>query len=168
MKTLDQAWDWYARNRRLLLLMSRLGRRYWKDLPWEEMEKDDHFRSLEGLDVQRDADAVLSEFDDIAIFVFFSVFEAMVLDHVWEDVKGEVSGLKHPALRKVAVRMRDGIEEGSFYSNVLELFKNLDHDLIEAVNQVRRYRNWVAHGRREDKKPTNMSPGDTLTFTHLK
>jgi hypothetical protein len=94
MKTLDQAWDWYARNRRLLLLMSRLGRRYWKDLPWEEMEKDDHFRSLEGLDVQRDANAVLAEFDDIAIFVFFSVFEAMVRDHVWEEVKGEVSGLK--------------------------------------------------------------------------
>ena len=112
--------------------------------------------------MQSDADAVLAEFDDIAIFVFFSVFEAMVRDHVWKDVEGEVSGLRHPALKKVADRMREGIEEGSFYSNVLDLFKKLDHNLIEVVNQVRRYRNWVAHGRREEKKPMNMSPKDTL------
>ncbi|MGP0068681.1 MAG: hypothetical protein ACLQGP_34405 [Isosphaeraceae bacterium] len=58
--------------------------------------------------------------------------------------------------------MREGIEEGSFYSNVLDLFKKLDHNLIEVVNQVRRNRNWVAHGRREEKKPMNMSPKDTL------
>jgi hypothetical protein len=62
----------------------------------------------------------------------------------------------------VADRMKDGIEEGSSYSNDLELFKNLDHDLIEAVNQVRRYRNWVAHGRRQDKKPLNLSTKNTL------
>jgi hypothetical protein len=136
MKTLDEAWDWYAKNRRLLQLMSRLGRRYWNELPWKEMERDEHFRSLEGVDVQRDADAVLAEFDDIAVFVFFSVFEATVRDHVWEDVEVEVSGLKHPALRKVTDRMREGIVEGSFHSNVLELYKDLDHDLIEAVNQV--------------------------------
>ncbi|MGP0068682.1 MAG: hypothetical protein ACLQGP_34410 [Isosphaeraceae bacterium] len=95
MKTLDEAWDWYAKNRRLLQLMSRLGGRYWNELPWKEMERDDHFRSLEGVEVQSDADAVLAEFDDIAIFVFFSVFEAMVRDHVWKDVEGEVSGLRH-------------------------------------------------------------------------
>jgi hypothetical protein len=36
---------------------------------------------------------------------------------------------------------------GSFYK-VTEAYKALDPDLIEQVNQVRKYRNWVAHGRR--------------------
>jgi hypothetical protein len=31
---------------------------------------------------------------------------------------------------------------------VLEPYKDVNADLIDEVNQVRRYRNWVAHGRR--------------------
>ena len=31
--------------------------------------------------------------------------------------------------------------------------------LVEEVNQVRRYRNWVAHGRRDDLRPKdNVEP----------
>jgi hypothetical protein len=140
--------------------MSRIGRRYWDDLPWEKMERDEHFRSLDGGDVQHAADAVLAEFDDIAIFVFFSVFEAIVRDHVWHDVEEEVSALKHPALRKVADRTRESIEEGSFHHNVLELYKGPNPDLVEAVSQIRKYRNWVAHGRREGKQPVKTTPKD--------
>lgn len=37
---------------------------------------------------------------------------------------------------------------------MLEPYKSpATNDLIEQVNQVRRYRNWVAHGRREDMRP---------------
>jgi hypothetical protein len=43
--------------------------------------------------------------------------------------------------------MKADIEHGSFFK-VLEPYKKIDADLIEQVNQVRRYRNWVAHGRR--------------------
>jgi hypothetical protein len=52
--------------------------------------------------------------------------------------------------------MKDGIEQGSFFK-VLEPYKDLDANLIEEVNQVRRYRNWVAHGRRTEQ-PSAVSP----------
>jgi hypothetical protein len=162
MRTLQDAWSWCRENRRLVQLMSRLGRDYWGGMPWDEMEKDESFRNLEGLAVEQRAEEVLLEIDDIAIFVLFSVFEASVRDHVLEDVKGEAANLKHPALVKTAERMRENIEEGSFYSNVLSLFKGLDHNLVEAVSQVRAYRNWVAHGRRPGKKPSNTTPREAF------
>jgi uncharacterized protein YutE (UPF0331/DUF86 family) len=52
--------------------------------------------------------------------------------------------------------LNDTIEHGSFY-RVLEAYKILDPNLIEEVNQVRRYRNWVAHGRR-GVPPDNVGP----------
>ena len=39
------------------------------------------------------------------------------------------------------------LEHGSIF-RVLEPFKGKAADLTEEVNKVRRYRNWVAHGRR--------------------
>lgn len=158
MRTLDEAWDWYRKNQRLLRLMGRLGRRYWDKLPWEAIGNDEQFRSLTGEEVENDAGVILKEFDDIAIFVFFSVFEATVRDHLWGEVADEVSKLTHPALMKAAIRLRDNIEEGGFYLHVLDLYKDTDPDLVEGVNQVRKYRNWVAHGRRPEKTRSNTTP----------
>jgi hypothetical protein len=58
----------------------------------------------------------------------------------------------------------DEIEHGSFY-RVLQVFKGLDASLIEEVNQVRKYRNWVAHGRRTGK-PDSVDP--ETAFRRLK
>ena len=43
--------------------------------------------------------------------------------------------------------LNEALEHGSFYK-VTEAYKSLDPDLSEQVNKVRKYRNWVAHGRR--------------------
>jgi hypothetical protein len=158
MKTLDEAWAWYMNTRRLVRLMSRVADRYWTDLPWALMEKDEHFKTVERADVIKDAGKVLAEIDDIAVFVIFSVFEAIVRDHVLKEVAAEVIEIKHPALVKAAANFKVGLEEGSFYNNVLDLYKSVDHDLVEQVNQVRQYRNWVAHGRRPERVPTNVTP----------
>lgn len=158
MRTLDEAWKWYLDARRLLKLIRRIGDRYWPALPWAEMEKDENFKALEGEDVVKDADAVLGEFDDVAVFVLFSVFEAIVRDHVMAEVVSEAVTIRHPALAKAAQGLKDGIEEGSFYNNVLNLYKDLDHDMVEHVSQVRICRNWVAHGRKPDKRPSTVTP----------
>jgi hypothetical protein len=43
---------------------------------------------------------------------------------------------------------KEAIEQGSFFK-VLEPFKpDIGTDLVQQVHQVRKYRNWVAHGRR--------------------
>jgi hypothetical protein len=56
------------------------------------------------------------------------------------------------------------IEHGSFY-RVLQVFKGRDASLVEEVNQVRKYRNLVAHGRRT-AKPDAVDP--ETTFGRLK
>ena len=50
-------------------------------------------------------------------------------------------------LKSALEEAKRDIAEGSFF-RVLEPFKDEHADLVELVNQVRRYRNWVAHGRR--------------------
>lgn len=174
MRSLDEAWAWYEHNRALLDLLKRLGDRYWADLPWDgRIANDDEFRLIEGDQVAAMARGVLKAFDDLAIFLLFSVFESIVRAAVAEGMQPEIGALQHPALRRVASRMLDEIAEGSFHNNVLELFKRDGKQaanqpvnaLVEGVNRVRRYRNWVAHGRRVDDRPDPIRPNtayDTL------
>ena len=128
MTTLLDAWIWYEKNRRLLQLIRRLGKKYWNHLPWPILEKDDRFRLLEGKTVEAEAESVLAEFDDLGIFVLFSVFEAVVRIYVHSNVSHEAAGLQHEALKRGAEHLLRNIADGSFYTNVLDLYKGVDHD----------------------------------------
>jgi len=44
----------------------------------------------------------------------------------------------------------------------LEIFQGLDAGLVEEVNQVRKYRNWVAHGRHA-ARPDSVDPETAYT-----
>lgn len=161
MKTLEDAWDWYVGARNQFRLIGRLARRHWERLPWEDvLARDDHFRLLDRQEVVAESEAALSELDGLAILVLFSVFESIVRDVVADDMRIEVVGLRHVAIRHAAREAIQRVEEGSLYW-VLGSFKAIDPDLVEEVNQVRRYRNWVAHGRR-GKAPIPISPSAAL------
>jgi hypothetical protein len=63
-------------------------------------------------------------------------------------------------LKEAADDAVQGVTEGSFYRRVLEPLKKrgrVSADLIIQVDQVREYRNWVAHGRR-DAPTDNVTP----------
>lgn len=98
--------------------------------------------------------------DDLAIVVLFSVFESLVRSHVVEIIGPEAAALADPILRHAADGAIRGVQEGSFSSRVLEPLKEqgrVSADLVTQVNQVRDYRNWVAHGRR-DRPKNNIEP----------
>jgi hypothetical protein len=146
--SLADAWRWYESVSDLTRAMRRLGDKHWDHLPWEgDLGKDSRLRHLEAAGILDQAEAVLRDLDDLCVRLLFSVFEAIVRDQVLREVQLEASGLRHPAVRHAVGLLTEAIEHGSFYK-VLEAYKGLDADLIEEVNQVRRYRNWVAHGRR--------------------
>ena len=180
MKSLDDAWAWYTQSRTLLLLCRRLGARYWSGLDWDgPLGRDETFKKLEAFQIKDMADLVLTESDDLAVFVFFSVFESVVRQIVAADLESEVAGLQHPALQRSAQLLLQNVEEGSFYLNVLSLFKrdgrvpaNLaTNSLIEEINRIRRYRNWVAHGRKHKERPNLIEPKDAYdtlqALTHI-
>jgi hypothetical protein len=157
MKTLADAWEWYLSARSNLELMQRIGRRYWDSIPWEDpMMRDDRFRTLDKEKIEEDAKTSLAPIDDLAVVVLFSVFESLVRDFIVRRIRPEADGLSDPILKYAAADAIRGVEEGSFYRRVLEPLKEQEFvsaDLVTQVDQVRDYRNWVAHGRRD--VPTN-------------
>jgi hypothetical protein len=158
MTTLEDAWNWYRAVANGTNRLAHLAK-FWDDLPWEEgsewaagVKRDNVLREVSATELLDDSDRVERELDDLAVLVFFSVFEALVRDLVAQQVKPEVEGLQRPTLRTAGKEVLDAIGQGSFF-RVLGPFKSVDADLVEQVNQIRRFRNWVAHGRRPDMKP---------------
>jgi hypothetical protein len=162
MNTLADAWEWYQAVRDSLARFQRLGVKHWDELPWgDAFRRDDWFRELDADTVTDAASLGLRELDDFAVFVLFSVFEAQVRDRVLADTSKEREAVKHPSLQFWMGQAKESIEEGSFF-RVLASFKSGGSaDLVELINQVRRYRNWVAHGRR-GVKPEAVSPKDAF------
>jgi hypothetical protein len=157
MTKLEEAWRWYESTRAQLRRMQRLAEHYWDEMPWAgRLERANHFQHLEAAAVAGEAAFSLSHLDDLAVVVLFSVFESLVRHQVAQEVKQDSLAIRHRALRAAAEEALERIEEGSFF-HVLEPFKDVDANLVEEVNQVRRYRNWVAHGKR-GQGPDSVTP----------
>jgi hypothetical protein len=159
MTTLDEAWAWYGAAREGMKLLTHLAK-FRDELPWGQgadwvarLERDNVLKHVSATEMAAGAELVKADIDDLAVLVLFSVFEAVVRDRVEAEVKPEVDGLRHPALKTAGEDVLQAVAEGSFF-RVLEPYKSqASSDLVEQVNQVRKYRNWVAHGRRPDHKP---------------
>jgi hypothetical protein len=162
---LDEAWQWYQSVKDLSRVMARLGRRYWDRLPWDGiLDRDETLKEVESSQINEMTRTVLDDLEDLCVHLLFSVFEATVRERVLADLENELPDVRHPALIQAIKNLNETIEHGSFY-RVLESYKGLDPHLVEEVNQVRRYRNWVAHGRRGEQ-PDNVSPA--ITYIRLK
>ncbi len=164
MKTLADAWNWYEATKRNLARMRRLARRHWHDPSLKDASiwQDDQFRMLDPVVIAAETEASLKPIDDLAIVVLFSVFESQVRDYLVARIKPEAVSLTDPILKAAADDAIQGVEEGSFYRRVLFPLKEQVHisaDLITQVDQIRHYRNWVAHGRRESVSDvSNITP----------
>lgn len=160
MNSLADAWRCYQNARQQLKLFQRLAGRYWSALPWDGLlDRDDELKAVDPDRVLTDADTGLGYLDDLAVVVLFSVFESMVRGAALEAFREQTATAGHPVVRAVMADARGGIEDGSFY-RVLSAYRELiGADLIEQVNQVRKYRNWVAHGRRDtDRRTESVTP----------
>lgn len=160
MKTLADAWRWYQATRLNLSQMQRIGRRHWNDpsLAAASIWQDEEFKALEATQIIADTRISLEPIDDLAVVVLFSVFESQVRDFLAERMKPEAEALVDPILKEAASDARQGVEEGSFYRRVLQPLKEqgrVSADLVTQIDQVRDYRNWVAHGRRGRSDQTN-------------
>lgn len=155
--SLDDAWRWYEAAHLLARTMARLGEKHWNNLPWDgDLGRDEHFKDLNSPEVLDGSQTVLGDLDDLCVLLLFSVFEAAIRERVLAEGEKELPPLGHVAIQRAIAEMKEGIEHGSFFK-VLQPYKVLDAHLIEPVNQVRRYRNWVAHGRRT-AQPAAVDP----------
>jgi hypothetical protein len=149
--SLDDAWRWYQGARQLAETMARLGKKHWNKLPWDgDLGRDSQLIELTSAKIVDGSQTVLDDLDDLCVLLLFSVFEATIRERVLAEVEAELPPLHHVAIKRALDEMKEGIEHGSFFK-VLEPYKDFDAHLIKEVNQVRRYRNWVAHGRRTEQ-----------------
>ena len=156
MRTLREARDWYESARTNLHRMKRLGSHHWTDpsLLYSSIWDDERFKQVEAADIERETIRALQPLEDLGILVMFAVFEANVRDHLGKVVAPLVEKLEHPILMDAAVRALDGIRQGSFANKVptpLQAQNRITPEISDKVKQVRDYRNWIAHGRREPK-----------------
>ena len=159
--SLPDAWRWYLTTRSLMSVMQRLGNKHWDALPWEgDLGKDEHINDLKSADILEQAAFSLGDLDDLCVLLLFSVFESVVRDRLLGEVEEESASLRHPSIKKAVEGLKDSIAQGSFF-RVMEAFKGVDAHLVEEVNQVRRYRNWVAHGR-SGSKPAEINPSSAF------
>jgi hypothetical protein len=166
IRSLSDAWDWYQAVKTLVAMMDRIAGRYWseesgKKTLEETLHKDNAFKEYEASKIRTLARLVTDHLDDLAVLLLFSVFEATVRDRTLDEMKRELPvAPRHPALQKALADARDAIEHGSF-GRITETYKSLDPNLKTLVDQVRRYRNWVAHGRRGTRE-NNVVPEHAL------
>lgn len=155
--TLEDAWEWYKSAKILVDSMGRIGRNFW-DLPeWHDaLSRDNKFRSLSSAEIEALTQKVRADLDDLAVLVMFSVFEATVRERAIREVERELPSVSHPALIKAVGQLRETLNSGSF-ARVMDAYKSHDSATREDVDQVRKFRNWVAHGRRGEKK-TAITP----------
>jgi hypothetical protein len=165
MTTLQEAWEWYVATLESLQRVVRLAI-HWDSLSWDgPLGRDSQLQLVESHILRNEALLARQPLDDLAILVLFSVFESIVREAVFDQAKPDLDRLKHPAMKKAGQDALEAIEEGSFY-RVLEPYKSEGHaNLIEQINQIRRYRNWVAHGRR-GKPDTGVNP--RMVFDRLR
>ena len=163
--SLEDAWRWYESARRVARTMRRLGEQHWNSLPWDgDLGRDNQLNDLTSVEVLDKSQTVLDDLDDLCVLLLFSVFEATIRERVLAEVEAELPPLRHVAIKRALDEMKEGIEHGSFFK-VLEPYKDFDANLIEEVNRVRPYRNWVAHGRRTEQ-PAAVNP--TTAYDRLK
>jgi len=173
MKTLKDAWDWYQSARSNLKRMQRLGTRHWNDesLKGASIWHDDRFRQLEAIDIKTETERALLPLDDLGVLVLFSVFEAAVRDHLQSCIEPLTITLSHPILQQAASDVLDGIKQGSFANRVLSPLQSqgsISPELSDKVKQVRDYRNWVAHGKRQPRPPEIVNLTVNEAYSRLK
>ena len=173
MRTLRDAKDWYDSALRNLVRMRRLGSHHWNDKRLEETTifTDDRFKRLESPVIVSETSKAIEPLNDLGVLVLFSVFEANVRDHLESVIKPLTSRLSHPILVDAGAKALEGIRQGSFANNVLSPLQEqqrITPQLSDRVKQVRDYRNWIAHGRREPRPAHIINLTVAETFDRLK
>lgn len=157
MMTLEDAKRWYDTSKRQLKLFGRIGEKYWTELPWEgRLGRDEKLKELESGVMAQEHQFCLAHLDDFAILILFAASESAVREQVLSAIENEQKELSRLLVVQLLEEARQESKRGRI-GRLLGLFKNQDAGLVEEVNQVRRYRNWAAHGRRT-RRPDAVSP----------
>jgi len=155
IRTLDDAWEWYKAIDRIARHMRRMAANYWdRDELSNLLARDSILRNRTAAAILDDTNRILDDLEDLAVPVLFTVFEAEVRGVAQVDAERLLREMSHPAMLSATKDLEDAIKSGSF-GKVTAAYQPMDVDMTAQIDQIRGFRNWVAHGRR--------GPVDNLT-----
>lgn len=164
IRSLEDAEKWYRSVKSLAFYMRRMAVLWDHEDIAKVLGADNRLRDVTSAELSDKATTVLEDLDNLAVLVLFSVFEATVRARTEADVDREIAELRHPAVLSAVKDLKEAVRNGSF-GKVTAAYKNMGVDLTEEVNQVRTFRNWVAHGRRGER-PNNVVPDQAIDRLH--
>ena len=164
IRSLEDAEKWYHSVKSLAVDMKRMASLWDREEIAEVLSRDNRLRDVTSADLSDMAATILDDLDQLAVLVLFSVFEATVRARTEADVNREIAELQHPAVLSAVNDLKDSIKNGSF-GKITAAYKKMGTDLTEEVNQVRTFRNWVAHGR-QGAPPNNVVPDQAIDRLH--
>lgn len=98
-----------------------------------------------------------NELNDLTILSLIASFEQLVLDFTVKIVNENIENTKNPLFYKMSKYAFKNADRWHFV-DILDLFKSvINPQIIGDVKQVYKYRNWVAHGKK-DRKPLTLEP----------
>ena len=123
IRSLEDANEWYNAVKQLALDMQHLASRC-DESEWEAvMRRDNRLGTRSAAELNKMAEIVLGDLDDLAVLVLFSVFEATVRTQAVTDVDRQMEGINHVAIVKAVENLKDAIKNGSF-AKVTGAYKN--------------------------------------------
>lgn len=148
MKLLDDVIQWYRVTQDSHRVVSSL-----MESNPESFPPDVVFATKSPQDALPIIQTALKELDDLVILSLVSIFEKTVLYYLVTATQNASRVLLNPFERaavKYAVRSPDRWH----FQEVLDLFKSIvdNPQVVSDVKQVVHYRNWVAHGKKEEEK----------------
>lgn len=110
-------------------------------------------------------DALQEHLDDQAVLSLYAAFESALRGHLAAQavyLKTHVSKPDSDFAIALAEEYESWCDEGIRMDRVAHLFQpTVDQTLISQIGQIRKYRHWLAHGKRRSKPPQT-----TPTFTY--
>jgi len=90
-----------------------------------------------------------SDLDDLTVLALFAIFEQALLDHLLQTSQRVQQGIASRLQGALADKAFRGLDRWPL-GEILDVYKvAIDPTLVGLVKQVKDYRDWVAHGKRD-------------------
>lgn len=123
----------------------------------QSIPKNTVIGSKEQKEVKENLLVAENELNDLTILSLVAAFEQLVLEVTNKIIECNVNNTKNTLFYQMSKYAFKNAERWHF-GDILNLFKSvIDSQIIGDVKQVYKYRNWVAHGKK-NRKPLALEP----------
>ncbi len=113
--------------------------------------------SLSISDAKESLDSAYTELQDLTIVSLIAIFEKIIIKHIF-DICIKDSSLLKDEFSKTAMEYVTKLKDRWSLMNILDIYKSIvSSNVVGEIKQIIEYRNWVAHGKKNNK-PLSLSP----------